>query len=90
MLRNGSALRPTDGSCAKQTPLSAACQAQGCSQRDTAKNLIQTALYEVFPWVIEKHIDHPMRDFGQPTATIVTMQPGEETGWRRHDAPLFA
>lgn len=24
------------------------------------------------------------------TAAIVTMQPGQETGWHRHDAPLFA
>jgi quercetin dioxygenase-like cupin family protein len=26
----------------------------------------------------------------QVTAAIVTMQPGETTGWHRHDAPLFA
>ncbi len=26
----------------------------------------------------------------QVTAAIVTMQPGEATGWHRHDAPLFA
>lgn len=24
------------------------------------------------------------------TAAIVTMQPGEKTGWHRHEAPLFA
>jgi quercetin dioxygenase-like cupin family protein len=29
---------------------------------------------------------------GKPkiTAAIVTMQPGEKTGWHRHEAPLFA
>lgn len=26
----------------------------------------------------------------QVTAAIITMVPGQETGWHRHDAPLFA
>ena len=26
----------------------------------------------------------------QVTASILTLQPGEETGWHHHDAPLFA
>ncbi len=39
--------------------------------------------------VIGQEIAYPA---GTPevTAAIITMQPGEETGWHRHDAPLFA
>jgi quercetin dioxygenase-like cupin family protein len=39
--------------------------------------------------IIGQEIAYPA---GTPevTAAIVTMQPGEATGWHRHDAPLFA
>ncbi len=39
--------------------------------------------------IIGQQIEYPA---GTPevTAAIVTMQPGEATGWHRHDAPLFA
>lgn len=39
--------------------------------------------------IIGQPIEYPA---GKPkiTAAIVTMEPGQETGWHRHDAPLFA
>jgi quercetin dioxygenase-like cupin family protein len=39
--------------------------------------------------IVGQQIEYPA---GTPevTAAIVTLQPGQETGWHRHDAPLFA
>jgi len=39
--------------------------------------------------VIGQSIEYP-RGVPKVTAAIVTMQPGQTTGWHRHDAPLFA
>jgi quercetin dioxygenase-like cupin family protein len=39
--------------------------------------------------IIGQQIEYPAGT-PQVTAAIVTLQPGQETGWHRHDAPLFA
>jgi len=39
--------------------------------------------------VIGQPLAYPAQGKAKVTSVIVTMQPGEETGWHRHDAPMF-
>ena len=39
--------------------------------------------------IIGQRIAYPTEAPAKVTAVIVTMQPGEETGWHQHDVPMF-
>ncbi|KUO57588.1 MAG: hypothetical protein APF80_05505 [Alphaproteobacteria bacterium BRH_c36] len=39
--------------------------------------------------VIGQPIDYPTGSPAKVTAAVITMQPGQSTGWHRHDVPLF-
>ena len=39
--------------------------------------------------VLEQPIVYPTEGPAKVAAAIVTMQPGEETGWHQHDVPMF-
>jgi quercetin dioxygenase-like cupin family protein len=40
--------------------------------------------------VLGQAIDYPAGDPAQVTSLIVTLEPGEETGWHKHPVPLYA
>jgi quercetin dioxygenase-like cupin family protein len=39
--------------------------------------------------VLGQTLSYPVGAPAKVTAAIITMQPGEETGWHKHDVPLF-
>lgn len=48
-----------------------------------------TTLLNAAETVIGQTIAYPERQPARVTAVIVTMQPGETTGWHQHDVPMF-
>ena len=40
--------------------------------------------------ILDQPFSYPADRPAQVTAVILTLQPGEETGWHHHEAPLFA
>lgn len=48
-----------------------------------------TTLLNTAETVIGQTIAYPERQPARVTAVIVTMQPGETTGWHQHDVPMF-
>jgi quercetin dioxygenase-like cupin family protein len=48
-----------------------------------------TALLTTSKTILDQPISYPTKGPAKITAAIVVMQPGEETGWHKHDVPLF-
>ena len=46
-------------------------------------------LDKVSKTVLGQNIAYPDTSTAQLTSSIITLQPGEETGWHRHDAPIY-
>lgn len=40
--------------------------------------------------VLDQPVAYPAETPAKVTAALITMQPGQSTGWHRHEAPLFA
>lgn len=40
--------------------------------------------------VLDQPIAYPKKKPAQVTSTIVTLEPGQETGWHKHKVPLYA
>lgn len=52
--------------------------------REGAQTLLSTSRT-----VLDQPIAYPTQAPANVTSVIVTMQPGEETGWHKHDVPMF-
>jgi quercetin dioxygenase-like cupin family protein len=48
-----------------------------------------TTLLDTGKTIVGQPITYPTQGPAKITAVIVAMQPGEETGWHRHDVPMF-
>lgn len=48
-----------------------------------------TTLLETSQTILGQSIAYPTQGAAKVTAVVVAMQPGEETGWHRHDVPMF-
>jgi len=58
-------------------------------QRQKASHGSVVTLLNTEETVIGQPITYPTQGKPKVTSVIVTMQPGEETGWHRHDVPMF-
>jgi len=58
-------------------------------QRQKASHGTVVNLLSTDETVIGQPIAYPAQGKAKVTSVIVTMQPGEETGWHRHDVPMF-
>jgi quercetin dioxygenase-like cupin family protein len=56
----------------------------GASTREEA-----TALLDTGKTVLGQPFSYPARTPAKVTAAIITMLPGEATGWHKHDVPMF-
>lgn len=51
---------------------------------------VQTLLTKIEQTVLNQTINYPTSGAAQVSSAIVTLVAGEETGWHRHDAPMYA
>ena len=51
---------------------------------------VQTLLTKIEETVLNQPISYPVVGPAQISSAIVTLIAGEETGWHRHDAPMYA
>lgn len=51
---------------------------------------VVTTLLATETTIIGQKITYPKTDNAKVTAITVTMQPGQTTGWHKHDVPVFA
>ena len=51
---------------------------------------VQTLLTKIEQTVLNQTITYPASGAAQVSSAIVTLIAGEETGWHRHDAPMYA
>ena len=56
----------------------------GAATREEAATLLSTS-----KTVLGQTISYPAGAPAEVTAAIITMLPGEQTGWHRHDVPMF-
>jgi quercetin dioxygenase-like cupin family protein len=49
-----------------------------------------TTLLDTGETILGQKLTYPTGAPAKVTAVIVTLQPGEETGWHEHDVPMFA
>jgi quercetin dioxygenase-like cupin family protein len=61
-----------------------AVSADSGATRDTVTSLLSTG-----QTVLNQTIAYPTQSPAKIVASIVTMLPGEETGWHQHDVPMF-
>jgi quercetin dioxygenase-like cupin family protein len=57
---------------------------RGARARDSVASLLSTS-----QTIISQPIAYPTRTPAKVVSAIVTMLPGEETGWHQHDVPMF-
>lgn len=78
------------GACA--LPLAAILIAAGVllstAEHGVAREQV-SALLSTGQTVLGQPLTYPTQAPAKVTSTIVTMQPGEETGWHQHDVPMF-
>lgn len=58
------------------------------SSSDDSTERVVTLLDAVDQTVLGQRVVYPTDDPAQVSASIVTLQPGEETGWHHHNTPL--
>lgn len=63
----------------------------GSDDSDSAEETdrVVALLEQVDSTILGQDFDYPPGD-PQVTASVLTLQPGEETGWHHHDTPLIA
>lgn len=67
--------------------LSAALLIAGADRGATREAV--SSLLSTTQTVLGQPVVYPTEAPAKVTAAVVTMQPGEETGWHRHDVPMF-
>jgi len=73
------------------TALAAGCAADtdDTSRPEPAPVVRQPLLTKATKTVLDQTIVYPTGTRAEVSSATVTMQPGQETGWHRHDAPLY-
>jgi quercetin dioxygenase-like cupin family protein len=70
------------------TALIAAALLVAASERGATRDSV-TSLLSTSQTIISQPIAYPTKAPAKVVSAIVTMLPGEETGWHQHDVPMF-
>lgn len=76
---------------ALSTTLASACagDSKDNAQAEPAPVVRKPLLSKATKTVLDQQIVYPTGTQAEVSSATVTMQPGQETGWHRHDAPLY-
>lgn len=62
----------------------------GCAGASPEPVTSQTLLTQESATVLDQSFGYPVTDSPEVSSSIVTLQPGAETGWHLHEAPMYA
>ncbi len=70
--------------------LFAGCGSDSAESTDPPPDRVVGLLDAVGRTILGQEFSYPASGPAQVTASVLTLQPGEQTGWHHHEAPLFA